>query len=110
MPTALHLALLSGFLQESQEGLIERLTATWFKELEVRVSAVRWWEEIKDSWVQGGWGAGTWVLSLLGLCPAHMESCCRLLPGGSCWGWGSAQAWASGQATETGHRELTSQC
>lgn len=24
---------------------------------------------------------GTWVLSLLGLCPAHMESCCRLLPG-----------------------------
>lgn len=37
MPTALHLAVLSGFLQESQEGLIERLTATWFKELEVRV-------------------------------------------------------------------------
>lgn len=39
------------------------------------------------------------------------DSHCYLLPGSSCWDWGSAQDWTSGQPKGIGRRAaLTSQC
>lgn len=83
---------------------LRRLRSGWRK-----VSAVHWWEEIKDSWVQGGWAMGTWVPSLLGLCHAHMKSCCRL-PGAVAGAGAVLRLGHLDRPQRQATRTLTSQC